>query len=53
MSLKIIEELKEKSLSVKWQNKKRIEYFGLIAKNIENKKDLRNKHYLVYDLEDF
>jgi len=34
-------------------DEKRKEYFGLIAKRIDNKKQLREMDYLVYDLEDF
>jgi len=52
-SLKILKELKEKTPHVKWLNKQRKEQYGLIAKKIENKKDLRNEGFLVYDLEDW
>ena len=50
-SLKILTELKEKSKFVDWSRKK--EYFGLIAKKIESKDELRELGYLAYDLEDF
>jgi len=49
-ALGILEKLKEKSKFVKWY-KGRKEYFGLIAKRIENKKELE-KNYLVFDLKD-
>ena len=49
----IIENLKEKAKIVKWFNEKRKEYFCLIGKKIESKRDLREKGYLVFDLEDF
>ncbi len=52
-SLKILKELKEKTPYVKWFNKQRKEQYGLIAKKIENKKDLRKEGFLVYDLEDW
>ena len=52
-SLKIFQELKEKAPYVKWSNKQRKEQYGLIAKKIENKKDLRKEGFLVYDLEDW
>lgn len=49
----ILNELKEKSKFVEWNNKKRKEYFGIIAKNIENKENLKKEGYLVFDLDDF
>lgn len=52
-SLKLIEELKEKTPNVKWHNKQRKEYYGLIAKKIENKNILRKDGFLIYDLDDF
>ena len=52
-SLKILEELKEKAGFVKWFNKQRKEHYGVIAKKIENKKGLREKGYLIYDLDDW
>ena len=50
-SLRILTELKERSTLVDWARKK--EYFGLIAKNIESKDELREQGYLAYDLGDF
>ncbi|MBU5678837.1 MAG: ATP-binding protein [Candidatus Aenigmatarchaeota archaeon] len=52
-ALKILDKLKEKSKFVQWHNEKRREYFGLIAKKIENKERLRKQGYLVFDLRDF
>jgi len=50
---RIIEKLKEKSKFVDWNLNKRKEFFGLIGKKIENKKDLRKEGFLIFDLEDF
>lgn len=52
---KVLEELMEKSAYVEWHGKERIERYGIIAKRMDtsDKKDLRSKGYLVYDLEDF
>ena len=52
-SLKILEILQEKANNVKWLNNNRKEYYGLVAKEIENKIDLREKGFLVYDLDDW
>jgi len=52
-SLTILKELQEKAESVEWQNKKRTEHYGLIAKTIEQKNDLRKQGFYVYDLEDW
>jgi len=52
-SLKIFEELKNKSKYVKWYKNKRKENFGLFAKKIEKKNELREQGFLVYDLEDW
>jgi AAA+ ATPase superfamily predicted ATPase len=50
---RILERLKKKASVVKWFNAKRKEYFCLIGKRLKDKKDLREKGYLVFDLEDF
>ena len=50
---KILRELKEKSKFVEWNLNNRQEFFGLIAKKIENKSKLRKQGFLVYDLKDF
>lgn len=51
---KILEELKEKSTYVEWHGKERIARYGIIAKRVDtdDKRDLRSKGYLVYDLDD-
>ena len=48
--LQIIDSLKEKSKFVKrkWKN----EYFGIFAREVEEKEKLREKGYLVFDLDD-
>ena len=50
---KILEDLKIKSKSVDWRKDDRREYFGLIARHIENKEKLKENGYFVYDLADF
>ena len=52
-SLKIFRELKQKTPHVEWFNKQRKEHYGVIARKIENKKDLRKEGFLVYDLADW
>ena len=52
-SLKLLKKLKEKADLVQWLNDKRKEYYGLVARKIENKKELRKKEFLVYDLDDW
>ncbi len=49
----ILEDLKLKSKSVGWHQNDRKEYFGLIARKIENKDKLKANGYLVFDLTDF
>ena len=50
---KILRELKEKSKFVNWNLDNRKEFFGVIAKKIENKNKLRKEGFFVYDLRDF
>ena len=50
---KIMEELKEKSSWVDWNNDNRKVHFGVIARHIENKNMLIEDGYFAYDLEDF
>ena len=50
---KILGELKEKAKFVQWKSDARREYFGIVAKKIEGKGDLRVKGYVVFDLDDF
>ena len=52
-TLKIIKDLKEKAKHVKWLNKSRKEKYGVIAKTIEKKNELRKKGFHVYDLNDW
>ena len=49
---KILEELKERSRSVKWHSGDRKEFFGIIAKRINGKEKLRGDGLFCYDLED-
>ena len=37
---------------VNWNNQKRKEHFGLIAKKIKGKEELRKDGYICYDLDD-
>ncbi|MCD6207369.1 MAG: ATP-binding protein [Methanosarcinales archaeon] len=48
----ILEKLKEKSKYVEWNNGRRKEYFGIIAKKIEGKEKLRKGGYYVFDPDD-
>ena len=52
-ALDVLEKLMDKSASVQWNNNNRTEYFGLIAKRIEGKDSLREKGFVVFDLDDF
>ncbi len=52
-ALDILETLIDKSTSVQWNNNKRTEFFGLVAKKIEGKDVLREKGFVVFDLDDF
>ena len=51
--LKILEELQEKAGFVEWFNEQRQEHYGIITKEVENKENLKEEGFLVYDLEDF
>ena len=50
---KILADLKEKSCFVQWNNDDRKEYFGLVARKIKGKERLREKGFVVLDLDDF
>ena len=52
-SLQLIKKLKEKAELVQWLNDGRREYYGLVARKIENKKSLRDEGFLIYDLDDW
>ncbi|NOQ38523.1 AAA family ATPase [archaeon] len=49
----ILRELKIKAESVDWNTGKRKEHFGITAKKIEGKEELKKKGYAVFDLDDF
>jgi AAA+ ATPase superfamily predicted ATPase len=49
----ILGELLEKSHHVNWNNEVRTEYFGIIGKRIEEKDELRERGFVVFDLNDF
>ena len=49
---RILAELKEKSEFVNWNIEERVEHFGLIAKRMGGKEELKDEGYLCYDLED-
>lgn len=44
--------LQKKAGEVRWKNDDRKEYFALVAKQVERKKDLIAEGYLVFDLQD-
>ena len=50
---KVLSGLKEKSLFVDWNQNDRTEYFGLVARNIEGKRELQDKGFMVFDIDDF
>lgn len=50
---RILTDLRRKAEFVKWHNGKRKEHFGIIAKGINGKEELKNQNYLAYDLRDF
>lgn len=52
-ALDVLEKLMDKSASVQWNNNNRKEYFGLVAKKIDGKDSLREKGFVVFDLDDF
>jgi len=49
---KILSELKKKSAYVQWNNGVRKEYYGIMGKKIETKKELIDMGFCVFDLED-
>ena len=49
----ILELLWEKSGYLKWNNDRRIEHFGIMAKKIQNKEMFREQGFVVFDLDDF
>lgn len=51
-ALEIIADLKRKANVVKWNNRQRKEIFGVAAKEIEGKEELRKEGYVAIDFED-
>ena len=49
----ILEGLKRKTGFVHWNNEVRKEYFGLVAKKIEGKEEIRKEGFFIFDLDDF
>ena len=50
---KILDDLSEKAKSVQWNSDSRKEYFGIVAKKIEGKNDLRGRGFVAFDIDDF
>lgn len=48
----ILSDLEDKSSFVRWNNETRKEHFGIVAKKVEGKEKLRQREYLVFDLDD-
>jgi len=51
-SKKTLGELERKAGLVKWRNAERKEHYGIVARSIEGKEELRAEGYLVFDLDD-
>ena len=49
----ILSDLMDKSTFVRWNNDAYNKYFGIVATKIEGKEELRQRGYLVFDLDDF
>ena len=49
---RIILDLKEKAKSIPWRREERKEHYGVVAREIEGKEDLRTQGYTAYDLGD-
>jgi AAA+ ATPase superfamily predicted ATPase len=49
---KILADLQKKSGFVQWNNDVRNDYFGLTAKKVKGKEQLRKKGFVVFDLDD-
>lgn len=52
-ALRVLANLERKAKSVKWHKDKRTESYGIIAKRIHDKEELKEMGYLAFDLEDF
>ena len=51
-TIRILNELKEKSTFVHWNNEDRMEYFAVVARKIKNKAELREDGIMAFDLDD-
>ena len=51
-TLKLLDRLKKKAVMMKWRSNERKEYYSVIAKKIDEKKEISGMGYFVYDLED-
>ena len=51
-AIRILNELKEKSTFVHWNNEDRMEYFAVVARKIKNKAELREDGIMAFDLDD-
>ena len=49
----ILSDLKRKAELVKWRNRERKEHYGIVAKSIKHKEELRSEGYIIYDSKDF
>jgi AAA+ ATPase superfamily predicted ATPase len=52
-ALGVLHRLKEKSKHVKWHSGSRSEYYGIIAKEMAGKENLRKGGVVAFDLDDF
>ncbi|MBW1746040.1 MAG: hypothetical protein JRJ25_06925 [Deltaproteobacteria bacterium] len=49
---KILSDLMDKSTFVRWNNDTHKKYFRTIAENVEGKEELRQRGYLLFELDD-
>lgn len=49
---RVLQDLRNKSVFVQWKNEERKEYFAVVAKRIENKAELKENGFMVFDIED-
>ena len=52
-ALDILSSVKENAALIEWDDKSRKEHFGLFARKIDGKDQIRQMGYLAYDLKDF
>ncbi len=52
-ALRVLANLEQKAKLVKWHNDNRTESYGIIARRIHSKEELREMGYLAFDLQDF